>query len=92
MVVEPGDPGAMAEALLAVLGASSAERRHLGDWLRNRALTLFTAQRMFDDYDDVYSKLFETVPSTATHDGVTTSGPAADVSGVSDRAMAHAVS
>ncbi len=55
MVVEPGDPGAMAEALLAVLGASAVERGHLGAWLRNRALTLFTAQRMFDDYDDVYT-------------------------------------
>ena len=57
MVVEPGDPGAMAEALLAVLGASAVERSHLGQWLRNRALTLFTAQRMFDDYDDVYTGL-----------------------------------
>ena len=63
MVVEPGDPGAMAEALLAVLGASSVERNHLGQWLRSRALTLFTAQRMFDDYDDVYTRLARQVPS-----------------------------
>jgi polysaccharide biosynthesis protein PelF len=92
MVVEPGDPGAMAEALIAVLGASSVERGHLGEWLRNRALTLFTAQRMFDDYDDVYRGLFEQVPSAAPGSSITASGSAADLSPVSDRVMAHAVS
>ncbi len=93
MVVEPGDPGAMAEALLAVLGASSIERGHLGEWLRNRALTLFTAQRMFDDYDDVYRGLFEQVPTPQRRTSASRRhGSTADVSPVSDRAMAHAVS
>jgi glycosyltransferase involved in cell wall biosynthesis len=91
MVVEPGDPGAMAGALLAVLGASPVERAHLGDWMRNRALTLFTAKRMFDDYDDVYHKLFEPVPSTLSPDHVGRSA-AAGGPPVSDRAMAHAAS
>jgi len=91
MVVEPGDPGAMAEALIAVLGASATERGHLGQWLRTRALDLFTAQRMFDDYDDVYQGVFN-------HRSAVEPGPdavaskSADVAAVSDRAMAHAVS
>ena len=57
MVVEPGDPRGMADALLAVLSASADERAELGQWLRERARTLFAAQRMFDDYDDVYTTL-----------------------------------
>jgi len=57
LVVEPGDPGAMAGALVAVLSASAAERASLGASLRDRALTMFTARRMFDDYDDVYRTL-----------------------------------
>ncbi|HVA03172.1 MAG TPA: GT4 family glycosyltransferase PelF [Acidimicrobiales bacterium] len=91
MVVEPGDPGAMAEALLAVLGASAVERGHLGEWLRSRALTLFTAQRMFDDYDDVYTS-FEQARSATPEIGVAATTALADVSPVSDRAMAHSVS
>ncbi|HTZ09284.1 MAG TPA: GT4 family glycosyltransferase PelF [Acidimicrobiales bacterium] len=57
LVVEPGDPRGMADALLAVLSAPAEERAELGAWLRRRARTLFAAQRMFDDYDDVYRTL-----------------------------------
>jgi len=92
MVVEPGDPGAMADALIAVLGASSAERGLLGDWSRRRALTLFTAQRMFDDYDDVYNRLFESTTSGISDRGADAPNSAPDPSPASDRAMAHAVS
>jgi len=92
MVVEPGDPGAMADALIAVLGASPAERGLLGDWARRRALTLFTAQRMFDDYDDVYNRLFESATSGISGNGADAPNSAPDPSPASDRAMAHAVS
>ncbi len=92
MVVEPGDPAAMAEALIAVLGASSLERRHLGDWLRKRALNLFTAQRMFDAYDDVYNGLCEQVNSGEPRSGTTASESVLVASSGSDRALAHAVS
>jgi hypothetical protein len=91
-VVEPGDPGAMAEALIAVLGASSAERGHLGTWLRNRALTLFTAQRMFDDYDDVYTGILARSRSAGPGAGDATPDLAPPGTTASDRAMAHAVS
>jgi len=91
-VVEPGDPGAMAHALIAVLGASAAERSHLGQWLRKRALTLFTARRMFDDYDDVYSGLFDRTVVRATQTSGAGSESNPDGALVSDRAMAHAVS
>ena len=63
-VVEPGDPGAMAGALVAVLSASAAERASLGASLRDRALTMFTARRMFDDYDDVYQTLAPAAPGS----------------------------
>jgi glycosyltransferase involved in cell wall biosynthesis len=89
-VVEPGDPGAMANALIAVLGASSTERGLLGQWLRNRALTLFTAQRMFDDYEDVYRGLFKT--ASGVRPAVTLPISVTDASPISDRAMARAVS
>jgi polysaccharide biosynthesis protein PelF len=56
-VVDPGDPGAMADALVAVLAASSAERAALGTVLRTRALELFTASRMLDEYDAVYHEV-----------------------------------
>ncbi len=92
MVVEPGDPGAMAEALIAVLSASSVERGHLGGWLRNRALTLFTAQRMFDDYADVYRRLLDPASSAAPGSADATDASATALSSVSDRAMAHAAS
>jgi len=91
MVVEPGDPGAMADALVAVLGASSAERAHLGTWLRNRAMTLFTAQRLFDDYDDVYHGLFDQA-SARTASAGPASAPIGDGAPVADRALVHAVS
>jgi glycosyltransferase involved in cell wall biosynthesis len=91
LVVEPGDPGAMAEALLAVLSASSVERGHLGAWLRNRALTLFTAQRMFDDYDEVYTELFESSTSVQPSPGAA-SDSTADVASVSDEALVHVAS
>jgi len=53
-LVEPGDPGSLAAALVAVLVATPRQRQDLGGWLRNRALRLFTADRMFAEYDDVY--------------------------------------
>jgi len=81
----------MAEALVAVLGASRAERGLLGDWLRRRALTLFTAQRMFDDYDDVYHTLFDAATG-GTRSGVDAPESSLGHSPASDRAMAHAVS
>jgi glycosyltransferase involved in cell wall biosynthesis len=92
LVVEPGDPGAMAEALLAVLGASSVERHHLGESLRSRALELFTARRMFDDYDDVYTSLFEQRSSAAPQTEAMAPTGAAVGSPGADRAMAHAAS
>jgi glycosyltransferase involved in cell wall biosynthesis len=92
MVFEPGDPGAMADALIAVLTASTTERRLLGGWLRNRALTLFTAQRMFDDYDDVYRELFVKVRPGLQRLGPAPPRPATAESTVADRAVVHAVS
>jgi polysaccharide biosynthesis protein PelF len=59
-VVEPGDVRAMTDALVAVLRAPAAERVALGTRLRDRALSLFTAGRMFDEYDDVYRRLSPT--------------------------------
>jgi glycosyltransferase involved in cell wall biosynthesis len=91
MVVEPGDPGAMAEALLAVLGASPAERGHLGTWLRQRALSLFTAQRMFDAYDDVYTSFLGQTTTEARIDAATPD-PTTGQPAVSDRALAHVAS
>ncbi len=92
LVVEPGDPGAMAEALLAVLGASSTERGLLGAWLRNRALTLFTAQRMFDDYDEVYTEVFERTGSASPESFGAPADSTGDASSDSDRALANAAS
>jgi glycosyltransferase involved in cell wall biosynthesis len=89
-VVEPGDPGVMATALIAVLGASSTERGLLGQWLRNRALTLFTAQRMFDDYADVYRGLVET--ASGVRPAVTLPISVDDASPITERAMVRAVS
>ncbi len=80
----------MADALIAVLGASSTERGLLGDWLRRRALTLFTAQRMFDDYDDVYRRLFEPGSSEKARSAATAPESPATAP-ASARAMAHAV-
>jgi glycosyltransferase involved in cell wall biosynthesis len=57
LVVEPGDPKAMAGALIAVLGAPPAERHRVGADLRDRALTSFTARRVLDGYDAIYREL-----------------------------------
>jgi len=64
-VVEPGDPTAMAEALVAVLTASRAERVDIGAWLRKRALSLFGATRMFDEYDEIYRRVTGATPGAA---------------------------
>ncbi|HXQ61912.1 MAG TPA: GT4 family glycosyltransferase PelF [Acidimicrobiales bacterium] len=65
IVVEPGDPGAMAGALVAVLGASPDERHRLGSDLRERALTYFTARRLLDGYDAIYHELARPAPAPA---------------------------
>jgi glycosyltransferase involved in cell wall biosynthesis len=91
-IVEPGDPGAMADALIAVLSASATERGLLGRWLRNRALTLFTAQRMFADYDEVYGELFVKARPGLQRLGPAPPQPATDESRTADRAVVHAVS
>jgi polysaccharide biosynthesis protein PelF len=54
LLVEPGDPRAMAGALVAVLGAPAGERHRVGSELRDRALALFTARHLLDAYDDIY--------------------------------------
>jgi hypothetical protein len=74
------------------LSASATERGHLGGWLRHRALTLFTAERMFDDYDDVYRELFVKVRPGLQRLGPAPPRPVAVASPVADRAMVHAVS
>jgi glycosyltransferase involved in cell wall biosynthesis len=70
LLVEPGDPRAMAGALVAVLGAPMAERHRVGSELRDRALSLFTARHLLDAYDDIYHEL-------ATHDTAAPVTPAA---------------
>jgi glycosyltransferase involved in cell wall biosynthesis len=70
LVVEPGDPRAMAAALVAVLGAPAAERDRVGGELRDRALSSFTARHLLDAYDAVYHEL-------AGPEAVTSGPPAA---------------
>jgi glycosyltransferase involved in cell wall biosynthesis len=91
-VVEPGDPGAMADALIAVLGASSAQRALLGSWLRNRALALFSAQQMYDNYDNVYRGLLGKASTDSSWPDVAMSGSEVDALSAPGVAMAHAVS
>jgi glycosyltransferase involved in cell wall biosynthesis len=57
LLVEPGDPRAMAGALVAVLGAPAGERHRVGSELRDKALSLFTARQLLDAYDNIYHEL-----------------------------------
>lgn len=57
LLVEPGDPQSMAEALLAVLLAPEPERMALGWSLRARALERFSAARFRTAYEKVYEEL-----------------------------------
>jgi glycosyltransferase involved in cell wall biosynthesis len=57
LLVEPGDPRAMAGALVAVLGAPAGERHRVGSELRDKALSLFTARQLLDAYDNIYQEL-----------------------------------
>ncbi|MBV9660572.1 MAG: GT4 family glycosyltransferase PelF [Acidimicrobiales bacterium] len=68
LLVEPGNPGAMAHAVDAVLGASVSERAKVGRRLRQRALGMFTAERFAGRYDALYRELAgdqETEPAVA---------------------------
>jgi len=85
-IVEPGDPRAMADALLAVLGASPKERADIGSWLRQRAMKLFNATRMLDDFDAVYRGLSPTGAAGASR----AQGAVPDAR--SDVAVSHLVS
>ncbi|MGH9115394.1 MAG: GT4 family glycosyltransferase PelF [Acidimicrobiales bacterium] len=70
LVVEPGDPATLAAALVNVLAAPAGERSALGARLRDRALRLFTADRVHGAYDRVYhdltgARVIETVTDQA---------------------------
>jgi len=54
VMVEPGDPRAMAGALIAVLAASATERHRVGSELRDLALSSFTAGHLLESYDAIY--------------------------------------
>jgi hypothetical protein len=53
---------------------------------------LFTAKRMFADYDDVYGELFVKARPGLQRLGPAPPQPATDDAAVADRAVVHAVS
>ena len=59
MMVPPGDPTAMAEAIAALLRSPDSCRR-LGQHARERALGLFTEDRVADAYRTSYQRLTDT--------------------------------
>jgi glycosyltransferase involved in cell wall biosynthesis len=63
LLVEPGDPRALANALSAVLLAPEAERMGVGSALRARALERFGVVGFLAAYSEVYRELAEILPS-----------------------------
>ena len=63
LLVEPGDPRALANALSAVLLAPEAERLGAGSALRARALERFGVIGFLAAYSEVYRELAESLPS-----------------------------
>jgi glycosyltransferase involved in cell wall biosynthesis len=63
LLVEPGDPRALANALSDVLLAPEAERLNVGEALRERALERFGVIRFLAAYSEVYRELAENLPS-----------------------------
>lgn len=56
VLVPPGDPAALAEAIGRLLD-SPAERERIGSAARERILTTFTLERMIDEVEQVYRSL-----------------------------------
>ena len=63
LLVEPGDPWALAASLSAVLLAPEAERLSVGIALRARALERFGIAGFLSAYSEVYERLAEPLPS-----------------------------
>jgi glycosyltransferase involved in cell wall biosynthesis len=57
LLVEPGNPGAMAQAIDAVLRTPAEGRAAVGRQLRQRALEMFTAERFAGRYEALYEEL-----------------------------------
>lgn len=64
VLVPPRDPGAIAEALVALLG-DSGRRRAMGQAGRRRAVSLFTVQRTVAGVEGVYADLLDLPPPVA---------------------------
>lgn len=56
LLVPPGDPGALAEAIVALL-ADPERRRHMGEAGRKRVYPAFSASRLLADMDRLYAEL-----------------------------------
>jgi glycogen(starch) synthase len=58
LLIEPGDPGALADAIVSLLGDPAAAER-MGAAARRRALELFTLDRCADEYFALYRQLVQ---------------------------------
>ncbi|MBI4560759.1 MAG: glycosyltransferase, partial [Candidatus Rokubacteria bacterium] len=64
LLVPPGNPGALAEAIVTLL-ADPERRRDMGEAGRKRVHPAFSASRLLADIDHVYSALLRSLPGAA---------------------------
>lgn len=57
LLVPPQDPSALSEALVRVLQLTPGERTSIGDELHERAVSLFSQQRVLDSYATLYEEV-----------------------------------